>query len=68
MARQGAVLLVFVAGLALLGAGAGGSARRLGYAAVALNVLPPGQSGDLRFPPTASDQLPSTTGSPPTPR
>src|SRR5256886_17527018 len=27
------------------------------YAAVALNVLPPGQSGDLRFPPTASDQL-----------
>src|SRR2546421_7310176 len=27
------------------------------YAAVALNVLPPGQSGDLLFPPTASDQL-----------
>src|SRR2546430_10303006 len=32
------------------------------YAAVALDVLPPGQSGDLRFPPTASDQLPLYDG------
>jgi acyl-homoserine lactone acylase PvdQ len=36
---------------------ASGAAARGDYAAVALNVLPPGQSGDLRFPPTASDQL-----------
>src|SRR5512132_3224079 len=27
------------------------------YASTALNVLPPGQSGDLLFPPTATDQL-----------
>jgi acyl-homoserine lactone acylase PvdQ len=50
-----AVALVAVAAAAL--AAAGGSAQRLDYAAVALNVLPPGQSGDLRFPPTATDQL-----------
>jgi hypothetical protein len=43
MARQGAVLLLFMACLALLGAGAGGSAQRLDYAAVALNVWPPGE-------------------------
>jgi acyl-homoserine lactone acylase PvdQ len=61
MARQAAVLLL-AAGLALLAAGAGGSAQRLDYAAVALNVLPPGQSGDLRFPPTTSDQLPLYDG------
>src|SRR5690349_2146222 len=61
MARQAAVLLLG-AGLALLAAGAGGSAQRLDYAALALNVLPPGQSGDLRFPPTASDQLPLYDG------
>jgi acyl-homoserine lactone acylase PvdQ len=34
-----------------------GGAARTDYAAVALNVLPPGQSGDLLFPPTAKDQL-----------
>jgi acyl-homoserine lactone acylase PvdQ len=34
-----------------------GGAGRLDYAAVALNVLPPGESGDLLFPPTAKDQL-----------
>lgn len=36
---------------------AAGGATRLDYASVALNVLPPGQSGDLLFPPTAKDQL-----------
>jgi hypothetical protein len=61
MARQAAVLLL-AAGPAMLAAGAGASAQRLDYAAVALNVLPPGQSGDLRFPPTASDQLPLYDG------
>jgi acyl-homoserine lactone acylase PvdQ len=50
-----AVALVAVAAVALPAAGE--SAQRLDYAAVALNVLPPGQSGDLRFPSTATDQL-----------
>jgi acyl-homoserine lactone acylase PvdQ len=50
-----AVVLVAVGAAAL--PAAGGSAQRLDYAAVAMNVLPPGQSGDLRFPPTATDQL-----------
>ena len=36
---------------------AAGGALRTDYAAVALNVLPPGQSGDLLFPPNAKDQL-----------
>ena len=44
-----------LAGLSLIPAAAG--AQRLDYAAVALNVLPPGESGDLLFPPTAKDQL-----------
>ena len=35
---------------------AGGAAKR-DHAGVALNVLPPGQSGDLLVPPTATDQL-----------
>jgi acyl-homoserine lactone acylase PvdQ len=34
-----------------------GGAGRIDYADVALNVLPPGESGDLLFPPTARDQL-----------
>ena len=49
--------LALVALLALALLPAAGGATRGDYAAVALNVLPPGQSGDLRFPPTASDQL-----------
>jgi hypothetical protein len=36
---------------------AAGGAARLDYSSVALNVLPPGESGDLLFPPTAKDQL-----------
>jgi acyl-homoserine lactone acylase PvdQ len=50
-----AVALIAVAAVVL--PAVGGSAPRADYAAVALNVLPPGQSGDLRFPPTATDQL-----------
>ncbi|HEY6067965.1 MAG TPA: penicillin acylase family protein [Gaiellaceae bacterium] len=50
-----ALLLAAFFALLLLPAAGGGVSRD--YAAVALNVLPPGQSGDLRFPPTASDQL-----------
>src|SRR5437016_2087699 len=57
-----AALFLGVFAVVLLAAGAGSSAQRLDYAAVALNVLPPGQSGDLRFPPTASDQLPLYDG------
>ena len=49
--------LALAAGLALVALPAAGGAPSTDYAAVALNVLPPGQSGDLRFPPTASDQL-----------
>jgi acyl-homoserine lactone acylase PvdQ len=56
MPRKAGALLVALA-VTLLAAGTGGSAQRVDYAALALNVLPPGQSGDLRFPPTASDQL-----------
>jgi len=54
MSRKAAAVLVGAASL-LLTTGAGSSAQRNDYAAVALNILPPGQSGDLRFPRTASD-------------
>jgi acyl-homoserine lactone acylase PvdQ len=49
--------LVLATLAALVSLPAAGGAPKLDYAAVALNVLPPGQSGDLRFPATASDQL-----------
>jgi acyl-homoserine lactone acylase PvdQ len=61
MACKAGAFFVVVAAV-LLTAGAGGSAQRIDYAAIALNVLPPGQSGDLRFPPTTSDQLPLYDG------
>jgi acyl-homoserine lactone acylase PvdQ len=61
MPREAASLLVACA-VVLLAAGTGASTQRLDYAAMALNVLPPGESGDLRFPPTASDQLPLYDG------
>jgi acyl-homoserine lactone acylase PvdQ len=61
MPRKAAALLVSGA-VMLLAAGTGGSTQRIDYAAVALNVLPPGESGDLRFPPTASNQLPLYDG------
>jgi acyl-homoserine lactone acylase PvdQ len=40
----------------LLGAGAAGAKPSPEHAAVALNVLPPGESGSLAFPPNATDQ------------
>ena len=46
----------------LLAANPGGSTQRLDFAAVALNVLPPGESGDLRFPPASTNQLPLDDG------
>jgi acyl-homoserine lactone acylase PvdQ len=49
--------LALAAGLALVALPAARGTPSTDYAAVALNVLPPGQSGDLRFPLTASDQL-----------
>jgi penicillin amidase len=49
--------LAIVGTAALLALPAAGAAAPTDYASVALNVLPPGQSGDLIFPPTASDQL-----------
>ncbi len=55
MRRAVAVALVALAAAAT--PAAGGSAQRIDFAATAFNVLPPGQSGDLRFPPTSSDQL-----------
>ena len=50
-------VLALAAAAALFAIPAAGGAARTDYAATALNVLPPGQSGDLRFPPAASDQL-----------
>jgi acyl-homoserine lactone acylase PvdQ len=50
-------VLALAAAAALAAIPAAGGAARVDYAAVALNVLPPGQSGDLLFPPTAKDQL-----------
>jgi acyl-homoserine lactone acylase PvdQ len=55
MRRTIALALAATAAAAL--PAAGGSAQRIDYAAVAFNVLPPGQSGDLRLPPTSRDQL-----------
>jgi Penicillin amidase len=54
---QRAVVLVAAAAAVALAVGAAGAGPRLDYAAVALNVLPPGQSGSLNFPPTSTDQL-----------
>src|SRR6266487_6118383 len=41
---------------------AGAAGPRLDYAATALNVLPPGQSGSLSLPKNASDQIPLYDG------
>jgi acyl-homoserine lactone acylase PvdQ len=54
--------LVVAAVAALLTIPAAGGAQKRDYAAVALNILAPGQSGSLRFPATASDQLPLYDG------
>src|SRR3989454_1479278 len=49
--------VALAAAVALVALPAAGGAGSSDYAAVALNVLPPGQSGDLLFPATATDQL-----------
>jgi acyl-homoserine lactone acylase PvdQ len=54
--------LALAAAAALVAIPAAGGAPRADYAATALNVLPPGQSGDLLFPATAKDQLPLYDG------
>jgi acyl-homoserine lactone acylase PvdQ len=54
--------LALAAAAALVAIPAAGAAPRADYASTALNVLPPGQSGDLLFPPTAKDQLPLYDG------
>ena len=50
-------VLAFVVAASLIALPTAAGAAKSDYAAVALNVLPPGQSGDLLFPPNASDQL-----------
>jgi acyl-homoserine lactone acylase PvdQ len=49
-------LALVALGLAV-GLASAGAQGRLDYAGVALNVLPPGQSGSLAFPPNSTDQL-----------
>jgi acyl-homoserine lactone acylase PvdQ len=49
--------LVLVATALLLGLAPAVAAPRLDYAGTALNVLPPGESGSLAFPPNSTDQL-----------
>jgi hypothetical protein len=49
--------VALAAAVALVTLPAAGGAGSSDYASTALNVLPPGQSGDLLFPPTATDQL-----------
>ena len=51
--------LLLAAAVAALGAGvaSGASAPRIDFAAVALNVLPPGQAGDLGVGPHSTDQI-----------
>jgi acyl-homoserine lactone acylase PvdQ len=52
-----APLLAVLAAACLVGVSASEAKRaKADYAAVALNILPPGQSGSLSFPPTATDQ------------
>jgi hypothetical protein len=55
-------VLVLAAAAALSCIPSAAGATRIDYAGVALNVLPPGQSGDLLVPPTATDQLPLYDG------
>jgi acyl-homoserine lactone acylase PvdQ len=52
-----APFLAVLAAACLIGVSASDAKRaKTDFAAVALNVLPPGQSGSLSFPPTATDQ------------
>lgn len=51
-------LAAVAASIALAGGlGSAGARERLDYAGTALNILPPGQSGDTRLPRNATDQL-----------
>jgi len=60
---RGLAVVMLAASLALLGGGAATTAvRGNDYAAVALNILPPGQSGSLGFGRNSSDQLPLFDG------
>ena len=52
-----ALLTAAVGAAALVALVPADAAERLDFAAVARNVLPPGQSGSLTFPPAARDQL-----------
>ncbi len=52
-----ALLTAAVGAAALVALVPADAAERLDYAAFARNVLPPGQSGSLTFPPAARDQL-----------
>ena len=51
-----APFLAVFAAACLLGVSASNAKPPRDYAAVALDILPPGQSGSLAFPPTATDQ------------
>ena len=51
-----APLLAVVAAACLFGVSASSAKAPNDYAAVAMDILPPGQSGSLAFPPTATDQ------------
>jgi len=50
------LLLAAIACALVAGVSASTAKQPRDYAAVALNILPPGQSGSLAFPPTATDQ------------
>ncbi len=54
--RTGVVVAALAAVVVAVGVGIAGAKAPRDHAAVALNVLPPGQSGSLAFPPTATDQ------------
>jgi acyl-homoserine lactone acylase PvdQ len=52
-----AALVLILSAASVVSFTTAGAGERLDYAGVALNVLPPGQSGSLAYPPTATDQL-----------
>ncbi|MHB8641788.1 MAG: penicillin acylase family protein [Gaiellaceae bacterium] len=51
-----APLLAVLAAALVVGVAASGATGQADHAAIALNVLPPGESGSLAFPPNATDQ------------
>ena len=54
--RTGLLVAALAAAVVVVAVGVAGAKAPRDHAAVALNVLPPGQSGSLAFPPTATDQ------------